>query len=90
MAERENKQREKLLAALARNGKRRAKAADEVRAARDELRDLLADGRALGLGVAGMSKATTLSRDTAHRLLREAAAASRRAARAKRTNRKGA
>ena len=61
------------LAALEANGARRARAESEVRAARDELRDLLKRGQKLGLGVSRMCRHTHLSRDTAHRLLREKA-----------------
>ncbi len=60
-----------VLAALELNGDRRARAQADVRAARDELRDLLKQGQKLGLGVSRMCRTTHLSRDTAHRLLRE-------------------
>jgi hypothetical protein len=58
--------------ALEANRERRTRADAEMRAARDELRDLLVRGQAVALDVAAMAAAAGVSRDTAHRLLRVA------------------
>ena len=54
--------------ALVANRERRAQAAAEVAAARDELRALLIDA-GKRIGVAEMARIAGVSRDTAHRLL---------------------
>jgi DNA-binding phage protein len=59
--------------ALAHNRRRREAAALELNGAREVLRALLVRGRAAGLSVAAMARAAGISRETAHKLLREAA-----------------
>ena len=58
--------------ALAANRERLEAAAAEREAAREVLRALLARGKALGVPVAAMARAAGISRETAHKLLREA------------------
>ena len=53
------------------NRKRREKAQADLSAARGELQKLLVQGRERGADVAGMARAAGISRDTAHRLLRQ-------------------
>ncbi|MGH3032994.1 MAG: hypothetical protein ACRDON_00370 [Gaiellaceae bacterium] len=60
-----------LEAKLRANRKRREKAHAELTAGRRELQKLLAQGRKRGAEVAGMARAAGISRDTAHRLLRQ-------------------
>ena len=57
--------------ALAANRERLEAAAAEREAAREVLRALLARGKALGVPVAAMARAAGISRETAHKLLRE-------------------
>jgi hypothetical protein len=66
------KERKAVPAALEKNRARRDRADAERRAAHDELRDLLVRGQAVALDVKAMALAAGVSRDTAHRLLREA------------------
>ena len=61
-----------LMEALDKNRKRRGRAKWELAEARDELRDLLVEGKAGGEKVSRMARAALISRDTAHALLREA------------------
>ena len=56
---------------LHKNRQRRNRARAELDDARAELRDLLARGQAASFDVAMMARAAEISRDTAHRLLRE-------------------
>ena len=65
-------EREAVPAALEANRDRRARAEHELHAARQELQGLLARGQAVALGVAAMARDAGVSRDTAHRLLRDA------------------
>jgi hypothetical protein len=65
-------QRNALPTALEANRERRARAEAEVAAARDQLRALLASGSKLGFDVTQMARSAGVSRDTAHRLLRDA------------------
>ena len=58
--------------ALEANRDRLEAAAAEREAAREVLRALLARGKALGVPVAAMARAAGISRETAHKLLREA------------------
>jgi hypothetical protein len=60
-----------LRAELAANRERREAAAVETEAAREVLRALLVRGRALGAPIAAMARAAGISRETAHKLLRE-------------------
>jgi hypothetical protein len=53
------------------NRRRREKAQADLSAARRELQKLLVQGRKRGADVAGMARAAGISRDTAHRLLRQ-------------------
>jgi hypothetical protein len=57
---------------LAANAKRRQQAETKLGAARDELAQLLAAGRQAGLSVSEMALLAKCSRETAHKLLREA------------------
>jgi hypothetical protein len=57
--------------ALAANRERREAGALETAAAREMLRALLVRGRALGVPIAAMARAAGISRETAHKLLRE-------------------
>jgi DNA-directed RNA polymerase specialized sigma24 family protein len=57
---------------LAKNRRRREAARIELEAAREALRALLVRGRAIGLSVSAMARIAGISRDTAHKLLREA------------------
>ncbi len=68
-----------MASALAANRERRLQAQAELQAARDELRDLLVRGQAVALDVAAMARTASVSRDTAHRLLRQAGSVSLRA-----------
>jgi hypothetical protein len=54
------------------NRQRREKAHAEITAARRELQKLLVRGSNRGVDVAGMARVAGISRDTAHRLLRQA------------------
>jgi len=54
------------------NRGRRAEIAAEMDAAKQELRNLLVRGHAISMEIAEMSKHAGISRDTAHRILREA------------------
>lgn len=56
------------------NRQRREKAHAEVVGARRELQKLLVRGTKRGVDVAGMARVAGISRDTAHRLLRQARA----------------
>jgi hypothetical protein len=67
-----NDERAAVLTELGANGKRRERANAEVTAARDELHELLVRGQAAGLDVSGMSRTAGVSRETAHKLLRNA------------------
>jgi hypothetical protein len=58
--------------ALAHNRGLREAAQLELEGEREVLRALLVRGRAAGLTIAGMSRAAGISRETAHKLLREA------------------
>jgi transcriptional regulator of acetoin/glycerol metabolism len=64
--------REAVSKALERNCERRGRLAAETRAARAELRELLARGSALALDVTEMARLAGISRETAHKRLREA------------------
>jgi hypothetical protein len=66
-----NRGREAILKALGRNRKRRDAAESELAAARDELRVLLVRGSRLELEVSAMARAAGISRETAHKALRE-------------------
>jgi len=57
---------------LAKNSYRRDHAQRELDAAREELQALLVSGKANGWSVAEMARLAFISRDTAHRLLRDA------------------
>jgi hypothetical protein len=59
-------------AALLDNHERRERARQEADAARRELQGLLARGKTVGLDVAKMAREAGISRETAHKLLREA------------------
>ncbi len=59
------------MALLEANEERREKAAAEIRAARQELQELLLRGNAAGMQVAEMARKAAISRDTAHRILKE-------------------
>jgi hypothetical protein len=74
--------REEIERALAANRERLEAAAAETEAAREVLRALLARGRVLSVPVAVMARAAGISRETAHKFLRE----ERRQARARRTD----
>jgi hypothetical protein len=76
------KTREEIERALGANRERIEAAAVELEAAREVLRTLLAHGRALSVPVAVMARAAGISRETAHKFLRE----ERRQARARRTD----
>jgi Fic family protein len=54
------------------NRERRALAQQKIQEIRVELRDLLVRGSKVGLNVAEMARLAGVSRDTAHRFLREA------------------
>ncbi len=56
---------------LARNRAKREAAEATLESLRTELGSLLAQGRAAGLPVAVMSRTAGISRETAHKLLRE-------------------
>ncbi len=56
--------------ALERNRKRREAASAELDAARQELRDLLVEGRRMGFSVTRMCHFAGISRQTAHKVLR--------------------
>jgi hypothetical protein len=64
--------REEVVRALEANRERQQAAADEIEAVREILRALLARGRALGVPIAVMARAAGISRETAHKLLRQA------------------
>jgi hypothetical protein len=55
---------------LARNGRRRRQAREELARAREELATVLVAGREAGLDVKAMSELAGVSRETAHTLLR--------------------
>jgi hypothetical protein len=74
--------REEIERALAANRERLEAVAAETEAARGVLRALLARGRLLGVPIAVMARAAGISRETAHKFLRE----ERRQARARRPN----
>lgn len=74
--------REEIERALAANRERLEAVAAETEAAREVLRALLARGRLLGVPIAVMARAAGISRETAHKFLRE----ERRQARARRPN----
>ena len=57
---------------LGRNRRQRARLKHELEQARDQLRNLLVEGKATGEKVSHMAEAAGISRDTAHALLREA------------------
>jgi DnaJ-domain-containing protein 1 len=57
---------------LVANKERRQRAAAEAQAARQELRDLLLRGQAAAMDVSDMADEAGVSRDTAHRILKEA------------------
>jgi len=57
---------------FAKNSYRRDQAQRELDAAREELQALLVSGKASGWSVAEMTRLAYVSRDTAHRLLRDA------------------
>jgi predicted DNA-binding protein (UPF0251 family) len=59
-------------ALLEANEERREQASAEIRAAREELQELLRRGHAAGMQVAEMARKAGISRDTAHRTLKEA------------------
>jgi hypothetical protein len=65
--------REEIVRALEANRQRQQAATDEIEAVREILRALLSRGRALGVPVAVMARAAGISRETAHKLLRQAA-----------------
>ena len=69
--------REEALADLAANRERRARAEADLQAAREELAKLLARGQEIALDVAEMARVSGISRDTAHRRLREVGSISR-------------
>lgn len=54
------------------NADRRQRAEDELKAARQELADLLLRGQGAGIQVSEMARMGAISRDTAHRILKEA------------------
>lgn len=54
------------------NADRRQRAEDELKAARQELQELLLRGQAAGIQVSKMARMGAISRDTAHRILKEA------------------
>src|SRR5438876_5996454 len=54
------------------NRERRQVAAAEVAAAKNDLRNLLVRGHSTGMEVADMARRAGISRDTAHRILKEA------------------
>lgn len=56
---------------LAKNRARREAVEAKVETLRDELAKLLVQGRAAGLPVAVMARSAGISRETAHKLLRE-------------------
>lgn len=56
---------------LARNRAKREAAEATLDSLRSELRSLLSQGRAAGIPVAVMSRTAGISRETAHKLLRE-------------------
>ncbi len=59
-------------ALLAANHERRQTAAAEMSAAKEELRGLLLRGQAAAMEVSDMARKARISRDTAHRILKEA------------------
>lgn len=61
----------KVLATLEKNERRRRSALHQLEDAREELADLLHEGQAAGLTVSAMSQIAKVSRETAHKLLRE-------------------
>jgi hypothetical protein len=63
--------REEIERALTANRDRSDAATAELEAAREVLRALLVRGRALGVPVAVMARAAGISRETAHKLLRQ-------------------
>ncbi|HEX4520297.1 MAG TPA: hypothetical protein VH063_12020 [Gaiellaceae bacterium] len=63
--------RQTILAQLDANRRRRAAAAAEIFAARDELETLLRDGHAAELSAADLADAAGLSRDTVYRTIKE-------------------
>ena len=67
----QSKERNAVDEALHKNWQRRNRARAELDNAREELRGLLARGQAASFDVAKMARTAHISRDTAHRLLRE-------------------
>jgi hypothetical protein len=66
-----SRRQQAIASALVENRRRRAEAAAEADAARAELVKLLGRGDAAGLSVSAMARAAGISRETAHRWLRE-------------------
>lgn len=66
------KEPEEIERALAHNRSRREAAQLELNGAREVLRALLVRGRVIGVSVAAMARTAGISRETAHKLLREA------------------
>jgi DNA-binding transcriptional MerR regulator len=80
-------ERETVSARLRENKQRRALLEEKTAEIRAELRELLVRGSKLGFDVAEMARLAGVSRDTAHRYLREAGQlSSRRASRKKDTD----
>lgn len=67
----QRKERNAVDEALHKNWQKRNRARAELEDAREELSELLTRGQAVGLHVAKMARTAHISRDTAHRLLRE-------------------
>ena len=68
-----DREQQSALAALEKNRRRREAAEEKLAEARHELRLLLVRGRNAGLNVTAMAQAACVSRETAHKALREAA-----------------
>lgn len=71
VSDRPSRRQQAIAAALVENRRRRAEAEAEADAARAELVKLLGRGDAAGLTVTAMAHAAGISRETAHRWLRE-------------------
>jgi hypothetical protein len=69
---------DEIVRAIAENRRVREETKLELDAEREVLRALLVRGRTAGLKVAPMARAAGISRETAHKLLREAAPARKR------------
>lgn len=69
---------EEIMRAIAENKRVRDETKLELDAEREVLRALLVRGRAAGLKIAPMARAAGISRETAHKLLREATPAQKR------------